>query len=382
LVLEIPARGPRVFVSYSFSNVDVTAFEADLRTRGFRPTVVRATTLLGQPSLSGGIRQFIRDSDYVLPLVDAAASESAWVQEEIKIALEEKIPIVPVLDPGVEPRGPLRDIPCIVGGGVGAAADRILDDHTLLDFEPGYPAHISAAPLMDFMRAGRRPWVDSNSALSRSLKVVAESLMAVGHEQLIEQTRSQWWDLQKALDGLQSTLPVYRQFLKVLLVGYDDPEQRAVESFAALTRLIVGRHLIRFQSVRSPDEHPSWGELRDGARQMKAEWDAIDEKEQTAHLWLWGVGKRQFPLDEWSKDRESPLGNWLYATATLHDGQSFAIILPDEPVIASGLRLREPPARYLESWHWLDCILPQLADRPIVLRPDLGTKMLTGLRQG
>jgi hypothetical protein len=381
LELEILRRGPRVFISYAFSNRDIKAFEASLRDRGCRPNVVEATTLLGRPSLSDAIRQLIQESDYVVPLVDEAAANSIWVQKEIQIAIELNVPIIPMLEPGVVPAGILQDIPCIVEGGFHDVVNRVLQDYTLLDFDPSYPAHILSERLEEYMRHGQQTLVDASLDLSHGMAAVVEALVGIGHPEITKQAYSFWYALQRDFAELERIVPVYREMLKILLDRYSEPEKESVNSWNAFTRLLIGRDLIEFALMFPHGLNTAWGMLRNGAAQMLAEWEAIREEDFTRHLWLWGIGNREFGLADWSKDHNSPLGEWLLATATLYDGTQRDIIVPDEPVIASGLRLGESPRLYLESWHWIDFILPQIANLGKTLRPDLGKNMLVELHQ-
>jgi hypothetical protein len=263
--------------------------------------------------------------------------------------------------------------------GLDEVASRILLDLAPLEFDPAYPAHIRAAHLIDYHRHGRRPLVDADLALQRGMRAVAQALVAHEHDQLRDQTLRQWRRLQRFISSFEAVLPKYREALGPLLERYSEPEQTSVASFNAVSRLFIGRGLIEFATTLPPAHNDAWGDLREGMARMMEEWSAIREDDFTRHLWLWGVGKREFPFEHWAKDSDSPLGEWRLATATLHDGSHHNVILPDEPVIASGLRLHEPPRRYLESWHWIHFLLPQLVDAGVELRPDLGTAMLLKL---
>jgi hypothetical protein len=378
--VEIPRRGPKIFISYAFSNRNIAALEADLLHRGWRPTVVQATTLLGAPSLAAAIRALIEDSDYVVPLVDEAASRSAWVLEEIRIARELDVPLIPVLEQGVTLTGVFRDIPCVTADmGLDAVADRIQRDYVPIDVDASYPAHMRSDCWVDYIRHDRPPLVDASLALSRRLAAVADALIGSGHEQMSRQTRRQWDRFNRRLVQFQAVLPAYRAVAWTLLGRYSEPEQSSLASWNALSRLFIGDSLVDFIETHPPERHAEWGELRQGAAAVVREWEAVREADPSIRLWLWAVGRRQLPVDRWSEDGDSPLGDWRLVTARLHDGTSHRLILPDQKVIASGLRLKEPPRRFLESWHWLDFVLPQLAYAGASLRADLGRDMLTEL---
>src|SRR5271169_1412673 len=153
--VEIPRRGPRVFVSYSFSNARVTEFRNALERQGFRPTLVDASTLLGATSLAGAISTLIQDTDYVIQLVDGAALKSAWVQRELELAVEHKVPVVPVLESGIEPSGRFADLPCVLGLDADHVVNRLLEDYVCLDFDPAYPAHFESQAAIQFMKVDK-----------------------------------------------------------------------------------------------------------------------------------------------------------------------------------------------------------------------------------
>jgi hypothetical protein len=94
---------------------------------------------------------------------------------------------------------------------------------------------------------------------------------------------------------------------------------------------------------------------------------------------LWGIGSRAFPLEDWRKDRKSSLGSWLRVTAKFYTGERRQMLLPNTQVIASGVRLGEPPHLFLEDWDWTEFVLPQLAYHRVPLSVDVGTEMLVSI---
>jgi hypothetical protein len=378
--LEIISRGPRVFISYSFSNRRVAEFTQVLERRGFRPTVVHARTLLGAPSLTAAITGLIREADYVIPLVDAAASASEWVRKELEIALELAVPIIPVLDPGVDPAALFADVPCVLGMDAEVVAERLLEDYVCLDFDPAYPAQFTAAAAIQFMQTGKRGIVDLSRKLSSAVAQVAQELLAYQEKGISEQTLREWRRFQASLNTLETLAPKYRTVLGPFLERWSEPERASVKSWNALARLIVGTRMMPLIESRPPEDNEGWAQLRTGAALMHEEWLSVTEQDPLTHELLWGAGDRSTPLKDWDKVHTSALGRWFLVEAKLHTGERHTIILPDREVIASGMRLQEPPRLYLKSWDWLEFVLPQLAYHGATLSAELGPNMIAACK--
>jgi hypothetical protein len=360
--LEERSRGPRVFVSYSFANPSIGNVKRELESLGFRPTIVDDTTLLGKESLTESIAELIRQADYVVPLLDAHAVSSAWVQKEMELATEAGIPFVPILEPLVEPTGVFADVPSVRNMDIEKLAERLLKNYVLLEFDESYPAHVQLEALVRYMSSEQRGLVDPMRRLSSKLRPVFDGLLDVDHEALHAQTLRFWTSLQDAFDELQAIAPVYRTAIRPFLEGWGEGRDEIIgKTWNAVARLIIGHQLIRLIGSASPEFRGEWGPLRPGATRMLDEWSAISEGDPTVKLWLWGVGARTFPLQEWEKDPQSALGNWLLVDAQCSTGLRRKMVVPDSKVIASGVRLHEPPRRYLRSWEWLEFVLPQLA---------------------
>jgi len=209
---------------------------------------------------------------------------------------------------------------------------------------------------------------------------VVEDVLKYGPKELGAQALSQWRGLQAALDEICQVVASYRAVLRHFLKGWSEPERSAMKSWNALSRMIVGSELIPLIETWAPDSKEAWAELRSGAAQMHAEWIAVEDNDPTSRNFLWGIGTREFPLEEWHKDHTSPLGSWLRVEAEIYTGEKYMMILPDDEITASGIRLGEPPSLYLKPWDWLDFVLPQLAYRRVSLRADLGSNMLVAIR--
>lgn len=378
--LEIPPRGPRVFISYSFANPRVAAFRDSLQQRGFRPTVVEAATLLGSPSLTEAISGLIRGADCVIPLVDAAAATSNWVRKELELALAYRVPIIPVLEPGVDPAVLFADVPCVLGMDADAVARSLLQNYVCLNFDRDYPAHIEFGALVDVMRTAKPGILDLDQNLTKTIARVAGRLFAHEHAGLTEQTLRQWRDFQAAMDELDALVPAYRAALRPFLDGWGEPERASVASWNPLTRLILGTRLMRFVESWPPRDTTGWEDFSPGAARMLEEWTAVPEEDPLLHKLLWGVGQRVLPVKDWHEAKTSPLGSWLLVSADASTGERCTIILPDSEVIAGGLRLGEPPRVYLQSWDWLYFVLPQLAYHGVALSPELGPNLLKRCR--
>jgi TIR domain len=360
--LEERSRGPRVFVSYSFANPSIGNVKRELENLGFRPTIVDDTTLLGKESLTESIAALIREADYVVPVVDAHAVGSAWVHKEVELATEAGVPFIPLLEPRVEPTGVFEDVPSVLNMDIERLAKRLLKNYVLLEFDESYPAHVRLEALVRYMSGEQPGLVDPTRRLSSKLRPVFDALLGVDHEPLHGQMLRYWSHLQDAFDELQAIAPIYRTAIRPFLEGWGHGRDEIIgKTWNAVARLIVGRQLMLLIQTASPEFREEWGPLRPGATRMHDEWSAISESDPMAKCSLWGVGARTFPLQEWANDPQSPLGEWLLVDAEYSTGLRRKMIVPNRKVIASGVRLHEPPRRYLQSWEWLEFVLPQLA---------------------
>ena len=179
---EPASLGPRVFVSYSFSNAEATAFRDFLLESGFTVEFIEATTLLGEQSLSAALIDRIRAADYVVPLIDRAAVGSRYVRLEIETARDAGVPLIPVLAPDVEPAGILADMPCLTRGTPAAVRDAILRRMSPLIFAPSAPMHLTPESLQILMTTGAPPFVDADQLLLRNTRQVIAAIAATAHE--------------------------------------------------------------------------------------------------------------------------------------------------------------------------------------------------------
>jgi hypothetical protein len=278
--LSKPASlGPRVFVSYSFSNAEATAFRDFLQESGFAVDFIEATTLLGELSLSAALIERIRAADYVVPLVDHAAIGSQYVRLEIETALGAGVPVIPVLAPGSEPAGILADIPCLTRGTPAAVRDAILRRMSPLVFAPSAPMHLTPESLQVLMTTGAPPFVDADQLLMRNIRQVIAAIIATGHDGAIAQAVRMWRGLHDGLQELQDIALAYRNALEPLLKGWNEPAEGYRRSWDALTALLVGRHLNRLAWMFEPARNDSWGGLRDGM--IRARQGSSSSKKRT-----------------------------------------------------------------------------------------------------
>lgn len=360
---EPASLGPRVFISYSFSNAGAPAFRDFLLESGFTVEFIEATTLLGEQSLSATLIDRIRAADYVVPLIDRAAAASRYVRLEIETAQGAGVPVIPVLAAGVEPAGILADIPCLTLGTPAAVRDAILRRMSPLVFTPSVPMHLTPGSLQILMTSGAPPFVDADQLLLRNTRHVVAAIAATDHDGAISQSATMWRGLYDGLRELGAIALPYRAALEPLLNGWREPAEAYGRSWDALTTLLVGRHLNRLARMFEPARNEAWGSIRDGMTRARQEIALIDEKDELWRDTLWAIGRKAHPSDAWAHDHMSPLGHWVRCRATLWNGTTEAMLLPDSKALGVSLRLRENPAHYLESWDLLWYVLPQLADR-------------------
>ena len=374
-----PALGPRVFVSYSFSNAGATAFRDCLLDAGFAVEFIEATTLLGEQSLSTALIERIRAADYIVPLIDRAAAGSRYVQLEIETARSAGIPVIPVLTDDVEPAGILADIPCLTGGTPAGVRDAVVQRMSPLVFAASEPMHLTDASMQILMTTGAAPFVDADQLLLRSAREVLAAIEDTGHQDAIAQSVGMWRGLYDGLQELRDVALPYRAALEPLLARWREPDKGYARSWNALTALLVGRHLNRLAWMFGPEHNDSWGDIRDGMIRARREIELIDETDELWRDTLWAIGSREHPPEEWATDPFSPLGHWVRCRATVWNGTTQSILLPDTKPLGVSLRLREDPAHYLQDWEVMWYVLPQLVDRAPEALPPPGVFPLTRL---
>jgi TIR domain len=359
---ESPRLGPRVFISYSFSNPAAKGYRDRLDEDGFAVELIEGDALLGEPSLAGALVARIEAADFVVPLVDAAAAASRYVRLEIEAAQRARVPVIPVLFPGVEPSGPLADVPCMVGADSTRLRDALRDRLAGLDFDTAAPAQLLDPAVDGLMRRGARAFVDPGRRLFKGMENVFDAIAATGHDGATAQARRILSALDRALRKLQEMALPYRAALLPHLEGWQEPNEPWRRSWSALTSLVVGRPLVELATMFPPGRNDAWGAWRDGMVTTMRQWAAIDEENPSWRPALWAIGRKTLPIDDWTKDKQSPCGDWRCCRARLHDGQSVSLLLPDSRSLEVSMKWNEPPERFLESWDWLYFVLPMPFD--------------------
>jgi hypothetical protein len=189
------------------------------------------------------------------------------------------------------------------------------------------------------------------------------TIAATGHDRAIAQSVRLCHGFHEGLRKLGAIALPYRAALEPLLHRWREPAEAYQRSWDALTALLVGRHLNRLAWMFGPTRNEAWGAIRDGMIRAGQEIELIDERDELWRDTLWAIGRKTYALDEWTKDETSPLGKWVRCRATLWNGTTETLLLPDSRSLAVSLRLRENPADYLEPWDIMWYVLPQLADR-------------------
>lgn len=101
-----------IFISHCMADEDapiVRALEERLRGRGIEPYLAERDPQPGEP-LSSKVLQRIKDSDLVAVFWTRGGASSAWVNQELGVALSEGKRVVPIIERGVSPRGMLEGL--------------------------------------------------------------------------------------------------------------------------------------------------------------------------------------------------------------------------------------------------------------------------------
>lgn len=101
---------PVVFLSHSIAAADqpiLTRLDEEFRSLGVE--VYLAEREFSATTSTAKIRAAIASSQVVVVLLTVSGSASAWVNTEVGIAIEQGKPIVPLVEEGVEPPGPIRE---------------------------------------------------------------------------------------------------------------------------------------------------------------------------------------------------------------------------------------------------------------------------------
>jgi hypothetical protein len=99
-----------VFLSHSVNERDrpiLTRLESEWRRAGAE--VYLAEREFAPTTVSQKVRGAIAQADVVVVLLTQAGTASSWVSAEVGIALELAKPIVPFVEEGVDPTGPIRE---------------------------------------------------------------------------------------------------------------------------------------------------------------------------------------------------------------------------------------------------------------------------------
>jgi hypothetical protein len=99
-----------VFLSHSVNKRDLPILSRlDRAWREAGAEVYLAEREFSPTTVTEKVRGAIARSDVVVVLLTATGTASSWVNAEVGIALELAKPIVPFVEEGVEPPGPIRD---------------------------------------------------------------------------------------------------------------------------------------------------------------------------------------------------------------------------------------------------------------------------------
>jgi len=104
----------RVFVSHSMSESDQDLVKDSCTSlNSIAVEVILSERDFQSGRISNKVRNDIRRSDCVMTLLTEDGRDSAWVEQEIGIAIEQDKIIIPMLEKGLSPPGAISEIECI-----------------------------------------------------------------------------------------------------------------------------------------------------------------------------------------------------------------------------------------------------------------------------
>ncbi len=375
---KLRGRGPTVFISYSFGNNLALNLGNQLSAEGFQVTLVDDKTLLGKSSLKEALDALIRASEYVVPLLDTKANESQWVLEEISSAKQHGVTLIPIVLDHRNLAEPVKDIPYVTADNLHFLPELLLRDYLLLPLDAETPVHFASDPLKDYMERDppwRRTLLDTDD-LSGSLAerldatVVAATKEQPELESTIRRHASHLQRLSGYLDILAELMPLYRVTLLNTLQDYGrQKSERSLASWHSVTALLIGRELVHIARTLPPELFPDyWGLFAPGMAEVQKEWQEKTSSLESESDVIWAM--------ECEKRHQTP-SSWVVVEFKSSRGWPLRSVIPDSPSTQMGIRLGEPPSRFLESYEWADYCVPQLFCQAIMLREKRGNPKYT-----
>lgn len=104
------ATGLSIFLSHSVSDGDRALLsKIDSECRSLNISVYIAEREFSPTTVTDKLRRAIASADAFVVLLTSSGASSAWVNTEVGIALEQDKPIIPIVEEGVAPQGPIRE---------------------------------------------------------------------------------------------------------------------------------------------------------------------------------------------------------------------------------------------------------------------------------
>lgn len=367
MVVKLRGQGPKTFISYSFGNPLASGLAERLLTEGFQVTLVDDRSLLSAPSLSSSLVDLIQQAEIVVPVLDAKANCSQWVQFEIATAMRSNRIVLPLVQDNESLPTLVRDIPYITERNLDALVPAVLKHFALLPLDPRAPFQLEPNCLRAYLESDRqytRVIWDSSDLTGQLLSKIPESVRLATEQQ--PDLRSSI-ELQvsgslkrgiRLIDRAQQFLPRFRNAIESTLQRYGSQlVERSIGPWQRMTRLITGIQLLEVAQVLHPEFSPEyWEEGGESISNALRDYQAcVRHGPPDAHMWA-----LRYRGDE-------ARNGWLDVYFIPRDGLDFRGLIPKTEYVSLAVQCRERPASFLDPWHWADFGIPQLFRQAVVL---------------
>lgn len=377
-------KGPRVFISYSFSD-KVIAKEVFtfLFSQGIQVRKEDESSLTGK-NLKKILPDLIGESEVFLPILTQTSNSSMWIQKEIDWALElsnrEGFPLIlPLVIEKSNLYEPIRDWAYVDASISGISKDILalilkncmstiellpLSKEAIFTLERSRVEYL----LVKGFTGKRRVIVDSDGIVSTIFNDVLKSARKSSDpniEFFIRQEESHYRKVLRKFDLIDMIIPKLFNELRFHFQEYSTEFlYRAIEAVNRFVKLEIGSEILKLKDMVSPNESQllsSFLQQIETADQMIQEGKVKNPNHGGFGIIYWALGSHPMnKSQEWirialdSKEEKEGLITYFPKSGI---GSDWQIIL----------QIGGSPEPYIYNWDWAEFVLPQIASRTIKL---------------
>jgi len=394
-----PQQGPKVFISYSFGNQLADNLAATLCASGYQVEIVHDKMLLGTPSLESALTELIQKAEFVIPILDARANRSRWVETEFNIARRLKKIVIPIvqevcgLSPLVAEIAYLNErSPTLSQENIVALRETIEAFYVFFSFEQQSPFLFVDETILKFMtvQSESRPMLrciidpyGTYEAAINALQRFESKRPPLPSERVASSGTTSSEDVAaclRLLNRLQELMCEYRTAMRATLSSYgEDLALRSLTSWQRLLRLVVGTAWLAVGRRFPKDLLPEiLGDYGVAVSQASTEADSFSGDNSvcnnTSFTWAMQYQSRK---PKGPHNLAPGKGGWFWCGFGTEFGKTFVGFFPATRRIADGVKHAQRPATYVENYEWADYGLPQLVARGVVFADRFGDSSYT-----